>query len=52
MFQLNNDSAFHFEILRVMSFAPYGGADIGEVLVAANQIRPGDLRASTLPSTV
>ena len=45
MFQLNNDTEFHFEILRVMSLAPYEGADIGEVLVAANQIRFGDFES-------
>lgn len=45
MFQLSNDTEFHFEILRVMSLAPYEGADIGEVLVAANQIKPGDFES-------
>jgi dienelactone hydrolase len=45
MFQLSSDTEFHFEILRVMSLAPYEGADIGEVLVAANQIRPGDFES-------
>ncbi|KAI4867211.1 2,6-dihydropseudooxynicotine hydrolase [Hypoxylon rubiginosum] len=45
MVQLNADSDFHFEILRALSFAPYQGADIGEVLVAANQIVPGDFES-------
>lgn len=28
-----------------MTFAPYEGADIGEVLVVVNQIRPGDFES-------
>lgn len=32
----------HFEILRDLSAAPYGGSDMGEVLEAASQIVPGD----------
>ncbi|KAI0018488.1 2,6-dihydropseudooxynicotine hydrolase [Xylariomycetidae sp. FL0641] len=42
MYQLSSDEDFHFEILRAMSLAPYQGSDIGEVLVAAAQIAPGD----------
>ncbi|KAK3938534.1 Alpha/Beta hydrolase protein [Diplogelasinospora grovesii] len=41
MYQLSNDSDFHFELLRVLSMAPYEGSDIGETLVAAKQIIPG-----------
>ena len=41
-YPLSNDTDFHFELLRVMSLAPYEGADIGEVLVAANKITGGD----------
>ncbi len=44
-FQLNHDPDFHFEILRVLGLAPYGGADIGEVLIAAGQIKPGDFES-------
>ncbi|KAI1336717.1 alpha/beta-hydrolase [Xylariaceae sp. FL0016] len=43
MLQLSSDPDFHFEILRDLSMAPYQGADIGEVLVAANQITAGDM---------
>ncbi|KAL7628042.1 hypothetical protein AAE478_002238 [Parahypoxylon ruwenzoriense] len=45
MYQLSSDEHFHFEILRVLSLAPYQGADIGETLVAANQITPGDFES-------
>ncbi|KAK5991582.1 Hydrolase acrC-like protein [Cladobotryum mycophilum] len=42
MYQLSADSDFHFEMLRPLSIAPYGGSDIGEVLIAAQQIKPGN----------
>ncbi|CRG91953.1 hypothetical protein PISL3812_09007 [Talaromyces islandicus] len=45
MYQLSKDSDFHFEILRVLGFAPYEGSDIGEVLTAANKIKPGDMES-------
>ncbi|KAI2623547.1 2,6-dihydropseudooxynicotine hydrolase [Hypomontagnella submonticulosa] len=45
MLQLNSDKNFHFEILRVLALAPYQGADIGEVLVAADHIAPGDFES-------
>ena len=45
MYQLSNDTEFHFEILRVISLSPFEGADIGEVLVAANQINPGNFES-------
>lgn len=45
MYQLSDDSDFHFEILRVLGFAPYEGSDIGEVLIATNQIKPGDMES-------
>ncbi|KAM4065269.1 2,6-dihydropseudooxynicotine hydrolase [Hirsutella rhossiliensis] len=45
MFQLSSDSDFHFEILRTMSLSPYEGADIGDVLIAANEIKPGDFES-------
>lgn len=40
MFQLNGDTDFHYELLRVLGLAPYEGSDVGEVLVAANKIEP------------
>jgi pimeloyl-ACP methyl ester carboxylesterase len=43
--QLSTDSDFHFEILRDLSAAVYGGADIGEVLTAANLIVPGNFES-------
>lgn len=45
MLQLSSDSDFHFELLRALSVAPYQGSDIGEVLVAANKIVPGDFES-------
>ncbi len=37
------DQHFHYETLRVVAHAPYGGADIGEVLAITRNIREGDL---------
>lgn len=45
MYQLSTDADFHFEILRVLGFAPYEGSDIGEVLVAANKIQSGNMES-------
>lgn len=45
MFQLSKDPSFHYEILRDIAIAPYEGADVGEVLVAANSIVPGDFES-------
>lgn len=45
MLQLNADPSFHFEILRSMSMTAYEGADVGEVLVAAPRIAPGDFES-------
>jgi len=39
---LFDDEAFSFETLRTTGFAAYGGADLGEVLTTARQIREGD----------
>ncbi|TWU71292.1 hypothetical protein ED733_001728 [Metarhizium rileyi] len=39
---LSSDAEFHYEILRTMAIAPYEGSDISEVLVAAQQVKPGD----------
>jgi pimeloyl-ACP methyl ester carboxylesterase len=36
------DQTFSFELLRTVSYAPYGGADIGECLATAAHIRQGD----------
>jgi dienelactone hydrolase len=40
-FLFDNES-FSFETLRTAGFAAYGGADLGEVLATARQIREGD----------
>jgi hypothetical protein len=45
MVQLSPDPDFHFEILRDLSAASYGGADIGEVLTAALPIIPGNFES-------
>jgi hypothetical protein len=37
-----DDTSFWFETLRVLGATAYGGADIGEVLVTAQVIKPGD----------
>src|SRR5215471_15215449 len=39
------DQTFSFELLRTLSYAPYGGADIGECLVTASQIRQGNFES-------
>ncbi|KAM3548264.1 hypothetical protein MY1884_009254 [Beauveria asiatica] len=39
MLQLSTDESFHFEILRTLSLSVAEGAGLGEVLVAAQQIR-------------
>jgi dienelactone hydrolase len=39
---LFNDQSFKFETLRALGYAPYGGADIGEVLSTAGRIPDGD----------
>jgi alpha-beta hydrolase superfamily lysophospholipase len=39
------DQTFSFELLRTISYAPYGGADIGECLATASQIREGDFES-------
>jgi pimeloyl-ACP methyl ester carboxylesterase len=39
---LFNDQSFSFETLRALGYAPYGGADIGEVTSTAGRIPDGD----------
>jgi len=36
------DESFSFETLRALGYATYGGADVGEVLTAAQRVTPGD----------
>ncbi|KAF3492149.1 2,6-dihydropseudooxynicotine hydrolase [Arthroderma uncinatum] len=43
--QLSPDGTFNFELLRDLSIAPYEGADINEVFIAANEIRPGSFES-------
>ncbi|KAK2872127.1 hypothetical protein FQN49_002537 [Arthroderma sp. PD_2] len=43
--QLSSDPTFNFELLRDISTASYEGADINEVFLAANEIRPGDFES-------
>ncbi|KAI1164443.1 alpha/beta-hydrolase [Nemania serpens] len=45
MFQLSSDKTFHFELLRILAHSAYHGADVGEVLVAAGEIAPGDFES-------
>ncbi len=42
---LFNDKSFSFETLRALGYAPYGGADIGEVTSTASRIPDGDKTA-------
>jgi len=42
MVPLSSDDSFHFEILRILGHARYGGSDIAEVLTAAGGIEPGN----------
>jgi pimeloyl-ACP methyl ester carboxylesterase len=42
---LFKDQSFSFETLRALGYAPYGGADIGEVTSTASRIPDGDLTA-------
>jgi len=37
-----NDQTFSFELLRTLSYSPYGGADIGECLSTAYRIEEGN----------
>lgn len=37
------DPLLDFQVLRAAGSAPYGGADIGECIVTARRIKPGDL---------
>lgn len=37
-----NDQTFSFEVLRTLSYAPYGGADISECLATAYRIEEGN----------
>lgn len=39
------DQTFSFELLRATSYAPYGGAEIGECLATAARIREGDFES-------
>ncbi|KAM0738231.1 hypothetical protein ACQRIT_007423 [Beauveria bassiana] len=45
MLQLSSDESFHFEILRTLSLSVAEGADLGEVLVAAQQIKSSDFES-------
>lgn len=38
----DTNESFSFETLRAVAYAPYGGADIGEVITTAERIEPGD----------
>lgn len=39
------DKEFHFQVLRQLGIAPYGGSDINECLVTASRIQPGDFES-------
>ncbi|GEK27740.1 alpha/beta hydrolase family protein [Furfurilactobacillus siliginis] len=42
---LFDDATFSFELVRVLSYAPFGGADVNEVLSAAQRIKSGDFES-------
>jgi pimeloyl-ACP methyl ester carboxylesterase len=39
------DQTFSFELLRVIGYAPYSGADVGECLATAERIKEGDFES-------
>ncbi|WP_134683651.1 alpha/beta hydrolase family protein [Brevibacillus migulae] len=39
------DQTFSFELIRTLSYAPYGGADLGECLTTASRIQEGDFES-------
>ncbi|KAH9993352.1 alpha/beta-hydrolase [Xylariaceae sp. FL0662B] len=45
MLKLHPDECFHYELLRVLAHATYGGADVSECLIAAAEIVPGDFES-------
>ncbi|XDG02465.1 hypothetical protein ABKA04_002080 [Annulohypoxylon sp. FPYF3050] len=45
MLKLSSDESFNFEILRMLSHSTFGGADISECLIAADEIVPGDFES-------
>lgn len=45
MLRLSSDETFHFELLKLLAHASYGGSDIAECLVAAGEIVPGDFES-------
>lgn len=45
MIRLSSDQTFHFELLRVLALASYGGADVGEVLATSAEIIAGDFES-------
>ena len=40
-----NDASFAFEFVRNLGFMYYGGADLGEMIVTADKVTPGDLES-------
>ncbi|KAF9774435.1 hypothetical protein IL306_007560 [Fusarium sp. DS 682] len=45
MLQIIPDDDFNYNVLATMANAPYQGSDIGEILVAASQIKTGDFES-------
>ncbi|KAF5612403.1 hydrolase or acyltransferase (alpha beta hydrolase superfamily) [Fusarium subglutinans] len=45
MLQIIPDVDFNFNVMATLATAPYQGADIGEILVAASQIKTGDFES-------
>ncbi|KAJ5909037.1 hypothetical protein N7495_001719 [Penicillium taxi] len=45
MIPLSPDGTFLFEILHILALARYNGADTGEVLEAADHIKPGNMES-------
>jgi predicted alpha/beta hydrolase len=43
--KLSSDHSFNFNLLRWLGAAPYGGADIAEILKAAERIEPGNFES-------
>ena len=45
MLQLSSDETFHYELLRVLAYSRYFGADVAEVLQVADTIEPGNFES-------
>jgi len=45
IYPIFQDKEFHFQLLRQLGIAPYGGSDINECLITASRIQAGDFES-------